>query len=259
MKVITHHLFLSISQCFNALVFIFRHNLYWYFLVPIGVSVALFIAGISGIQSALQVADSFIQTSDSQWLSHHVFDIFLRIGIWIIFIILYMFLGGYIILIILSPIFSIVSERTESILTNKQYKFSVSKFISDVFRGVVIVVRNMLKEVLLGAILYFILFVSNFFPPLTVLLAAIIHAALFIISSYFYGFSFLDYVCERRNMGYKESIDFIYSHKGLAIGFGSIFMFAMGIPFIGMAIAGFVGIILSVAATLAIIKVEQQG
>jgi len=40
---------------------------------------------------------------------------------------------------------------------------------------------------------------------------------------YFYGFSFIDYVNERRRLNIQQSIYFVSQHRGLAIAIGSIY------------------------------------
>ena len=52
----------------------------------------------------------------------------------------------------------------------------------------------------------------------------------FVISSYFYGFSFMDYTNERQRLSLKDSIAYISNNKGLAIGIGSVFVFCFFIP-----------------------------
>ena len=66
----------------------------------------------------------------------------------------------------------------------------------------------------------------------------------------------MDYNLERRKMNIKESVDFISRNKGLAIANGSLFALALLIPFIGVSLSGFLAIISTVAATLALLKKE---
>ena len=73
---------------------------------------------------------------------------------------------------------------------------------------------------------------------------------LFLVSSYFYGFAFIDYTNERRRLTISQSVDFIRKNKGMAIGNGFVFALAMLVPFCGTTIAGFIAIISVVAATI---------
>ncbi len=78
---------------------------------------------------------------------------------------------------------------------------------------------------------------------------------MFIISAYFYGFSFIDYTSERRKMSIGNSISFVRTHKWLAISNGTMFCLFLLIPFIGVLLSGFVAIISVVAATLAVNRI----
>jgi CysZ protein len=59
----------------------------------------------------------------------------------------------------------------------------------------------------------------------------------FFIESYFYGFSMMDYSCERHRLNMSESIHFIRQHRGMAIGNGMVFYLFMLIPILGWMLA----------------------
>ena len=56
---------------------------------------------------------------------------------------------------------------------------------------------------------------------------------LFLIQSYYAGFGNIDYTLER-HFNYKESIDFVKNHRGLAIGNGIVFMLLLFVPVLGI-------------------------
>ena len=74
-----------------------------------------------------------------------------------------------------------------------------------------------------------------------------------LISFYFYGFSMLDYVSERRNMPFHQSIRYIRRKKGLAIGNGFIFTLLFNIPIVGLMLAT---VLAPVAACIAVLDSE---
>ena len=117
-------------------------------------------------------------------------------------------------------------------------------------RGIIIAIRNFALEMLAIVLLFFLSFV-----PVIGLLSTPI---LFVVSSYFYGFSFLDYTAERRRLKLKESIFFINRNKGLVITNGSLFAGALLIPIIGVSLSGFLAIISTVAATISILEKEKS-
>ena len=58
-----------------------------------------------------------------------------------------------------------------------------------------------------------------------------------LVECYYYGFSMLDYSCERHRLSPSESISFIGKHKGLAIGNGMVFYLMHVVPFVGWVLA----------------------
>jgi len=76
-----------------------------------------------------------------------------------------------------------------------------------------------------------------------------------LVECYYYGFSMLDYSCERRRMTAAESIYYIGNHRGLAIGNGMVFYLMHILPIIGWVLAPAYAVI---AATLSMIEVNAK-
>jgi CysZ protein len=155
----------------------------------------------------------------------------------------YFSLFKYLWLIVGSPIFAWLSEKTEAIIEGKEYPFNITQLMKDVVRGIGIAVRNTLWQSV-----YLICFIILSFIPV-VGWAVPVFALL--IECYYYGFSMLDYSCERRQMSVAASIDFIGKRKGLAIANGLLFYLMHLIPIIGWVFAPAYSVI---AATLSIVK-----
>ena len=75
------------------------------------------------------------------------------------------------------------------------------------------------------------------------------------IECYYYGFSMMDYSCERNKMSPGASIQFIGRHKGLAIGNGLIFYLMHGLVFVGWVLAPAYAV---VAATLSLHRIKNK-
>ena len=77
---------------------------------------------------------------------------------------------------------------------------------------------------------------------------------LFLISSYFYGFSTFDYVHERRRAGMVQRIRNIRADRWMVIGNGAVFNLLMKVPIVGVVVGP---VMASVGACLAF--VEKSG
>lgn len=249
----------------KAIRLIFSNNLWWYFLFPILLNIIFFVGGFYGIgvlSEAMQEWVASFLSEDSeplfgletlQTLGLYMKKIaggFVWLFLKIIFFFVFATFGGYIVIICLSPIFAILSEKTEEILTGKKYPFNADQLMRDIVRGVLIAFRNLFIETLFIILFFFLSFI-----PLIGQVAAII---MFFISAYFYGFSFIDYYLERQKFDLKQSVRFMRLNKGVAIANGSIFALVMYIPFCGVTLAGFVAIISVVAATISTHKISVQ-
>ncbi|TAJ15748.1 hypothetical protein DMA11_00680 [Marinilabiliaceae bacterium JC017] len=242
----------------NALSFIFTQRLYWFFIFPVLFNIILFAAGYhttaSLSEEAINSLNEWIGMAEwSFWGASFIADLTKGL-IWftlrLSFFLLYAYIGGYLILIILSPVFAYLSEITEKKLTGQNIPFNFIQFIKDIGRGITLALRNLTIELLLT----FLLFVASFIPVAGYFTTPV----LLMISSYFYGFSFMDYSMERKQMKVHESINFVRTHRGMAIGNGIVFSLTLMIPYIGITLAGFLSIISVVAATLAIQQITAE-
>lgn len=126
---------------------------------------------------------------------------------------------------ILSPLLTYISEKTERILTEEKQEFSWSQFKEDVVRALKIMIRNLMWYYIYFLFIQLIAFIFWKKPSESPLQWIVI-----LIASYYYGFSFLDYVNERRRRNVSESIVFIRKHCGLAISIGLIYYLMIFVP-----------------------------
>jgi CysZ protein len=167
------------------------------------------------------------------------------IALQLILLLFYFSLFKYLFLIIGSPVFAYLSEKTESILEGRDFPFSFKQLLKDIIRGCGIAIRNTLWQTVY-IISLFILSLIPFFGMLAPVIALFIEC-------YYYGFSMLDYSCERKRLSPAESIDFIGRHRGLAIGNGMIFYLMHGLILVGWILAPAYAV---VAATLSLYEVK---
>lgn len=152
----------------------------------------------------------------------------------------------YIVLIVLSPFLAWIAEKTERIITGKEYSFSTAQFMNDILRGIRMNLRNFIREIPLTLVLL----VLGFIPIIGIIAPILI----FITSAYYAGFGLIDMYLERQRMSVGESVKVVQSHRGLALGIGAIFNLLLAIPILGVMISPLFSVI---TATLAVLETEE--
>ncbi len=231
--------------------FIIKHRLWKWIVIPGIFYAALFIVGmyffigsaddaVNWLSGQLRI-EPWLQQKRSDWLSF----LFVMMNIMLRFVLFFFYfsLFKYLILITGSPVFAYLSQKTELIFENKELPFNFAQFKDDTKRGIQVAVRNALwQSVYLIPLIILSMFpVAGWVTPVFVI----------VIECYYFGFSMLDYSCQRQKYSLPQSNLFISKHKGLSIGNGIIF-YAMHI-FIVLAPAYAV-----IAATLSLYKSKQN-
>lgn len=252
------NLILAVSSYGSAIEFIFKNKMKRYFLWPIVLNVLFFTTGLHFLgevsNDALVWLESFINLDSwnfwgSEFLSKTV-HFFLWIILKILVFLILAFLGGHVVLILMSPILAIVSEKTEKILEGTDYPFTMKQLLVDTLRGIQIGVRNFIFEMVFIVLLFGLSFVP--------LLGLVTSPILFIVSAYYFGFSFIDYNLERKKFNVSDSVNYMKKNKGIVIGNGTLFALVLTIPLIGIALSSFAAIISAVAATISLHKKNQK-
>jgi CysZ protein len=246
---------ISIQSFFEAHRFINKHRLWKWIIVPGIIYCILFIAGMYLFGKTSSMATAFVlqksglkawvDSMHESWLNWLVI-----VGQFFIIIILFLFyfsLFKFIFLIIGSPVFAYLSEKTESIIEGKEFPFSFPQFLNDILRGIKIAIRNLLWQTVYVITILILSFIPvvGWVAPLIALLT----------ECYYFGFSMLDYSSERNKLSTSQSIAFIGNHKGLAIGNGLVFYVMHLLPFIGWLLAPSYAV---VAATLSLHKAREK-
>jgi CysZ protein len=174
-------------------------------------------------------------TGVDRWLHHQHSAawsfVLIMVGIMVRLIMMFFYfsLFKYLFLILGSPVFAYLSEKTESIIEGREFQFNSSVFFHDMRRGIRLAFRNCFWQTVYTI---FILLLSLI--PLAGSIAPVISG---LVECYFYGFSMLDYSCERHQLSPSASIQFISQRRGLAIGNGVVFYLMHFIPFVGWVLA----------------------
>ncbi len=246
---------IAIQSYLEAHRFISRHKLWKWILIPGFLYTLMFMAGIWLFWVTSNEATQLLlnKTGIREWLENfkngwmNFLVIICQIIIWMVSLMFYFSMFKFIFLIIGSPLFSYLSEKTDTILTGKDFLFSFSKLMNDAWRAIKIALRNLLWQ----SLYMLSLFLLSFFP----LFGWVTPLVGLLVECYYLGFSMLDYSSERNNLSAMQSIQFIGRHKGLAIGNGFVFYLMHLVPIIGWLLAPSYAVI---AATLSLHKARNE-
>lgn len=240
-------LIIAIQSYSQAHQFIIKHKLWKWILIPGLLYTLLFLTGMYYFG---QTAGDFIEwmamkTGLRGWIDQfsNSFVGFLFVFgtalLWLIMMLLYFSLFKFLFLIIGSPVFAFLSEKTASIIEGKDFPFSFTQLGKDILRGIKLALRNSVWQTVyvLSILLLSLIPLIGWLTPILAVL----------VECYYYGFSMLDYSMERQKKTPAESIFYIGNHKGLAIGNGFIFYLMHMVPIIGWILAPTYAV---VAATL---------
>ncbi|MCI5055595.1 MAG: EI24 domain-containing protein [Flavobacteriales bacterium] len=256
----------GLKSYIKAISFITEHGFLKYFLYPFFIILMIFGTNYFFVKSTSGfihdwLSGEFLNLGNADYFfSDFIKDNFgffggffltiITIIVGLIMYILLAFIGGYVVLLIMSPILAYISEKVVEVKTGEETPFIFSKFVKDVLRGVFMALRNLFMELLF----MFMFFLMSFIP----LIGLLSPLGVYLTTSYFYGFSFMDYSSERKGLGIGTSIRTVRKRKGMAVGLGGLFYLVMLIPFLGLFIAPFVAIISVVAATLCMEEVFED-
>jgi CysZ protein len=249
-KALLKEIVIAIQGWEEARLFIQKHRLFKWIIFPGIIYTLLFIAGmfffwqssdtvVSWISRQLSI-EAWLQKERSEWLSL----LFVMTGLMLrlILVLFYFSFFKYLILIIGSPAFAYLSEKTESIIEGKEYSFSWPDVKKDCIRSIRMDLRNCgwQSVYLLTLMLLSLIPVVGWITPVIALL----------MECYYFGFSMLDYSFTRAKLTPAQSIDFTGRHKGLAVGNGFLFYLMHILIFLAPAYA-------IIAATLSVHKIKN--
>jgi CysZ protein len=247
------------GNCFKAFELIFNKGLWPFLLYPLAIWLVTWILTLFGITLLSVYLTGLIKDlfniEDSSGFFAAIIAILIKISLFLI--------SGtfsrYILLIVLSPLFALLSEKAEEKLTGAHFPFSFKQLCKDILRGILITLRNItLRNLSIEfGIIILCMILSFFFAPV----ALITIPFLLFVSWYFTGFTMLDYSAERHKLKAGESTDLIRLNKGYACGIGCVYWLFMILPFfIGDIIGVMFGpAVAVVGATISFLEIRKKG
>lgn len=234
MKVISDF-FRGIDFFFKGLSFLFSRGLWPYMLYPFLLWIGLFAATLFLVGEWVESIVKWLEAFLNEWFTGRtlfslkldflagalsvITGILLRLAFW--------FIGGtlvkYLTLVLLSPMLSRLSEVMDSKTSGRKFDLSTGQYLKDVARGISITLRNMLLEY---AFIFAGFLVCFLFPPAVFVVTPV----LFFISCYYYGFTMMDYSCERHRLSIREGAAFIHKNKSLVCGIGCCLLLVLKMP-----------------------------
>lgn len=235
----------------RAFRFIWANKLAKYLLLPVVfnilVVVALVFSGIGVGDWINGIIERSVENMNG-WIKAAMVAI--QIVLPIVFFALFVFLGGTIVNVLMSPIHTLLSEKTETVLTGKTFPSDVRQFFKDLGRAFLVALRNTAKQLFLTALCLLL----NLVPVVGCVVSLVL---IFIINAYYFGSGFMDYTYERWRLSAGESRKRTFGLKGVAFANGAIYSLPLYLVF-GSFIAAFIGGVSTVAATISQIELEGQ-
>jgi CysZ protein len=259
--------FRAVKKCLDAIGFISKHGLAHYFLFPILFSIVLSMGAFVLIKQLVDYAMhplhqyiSYTPLDGSFWentksmtsnIGMYATSFFIFILGWYLF----SKMKKYLVLALMSPILALLSERAEKKLTGSDYRFSFKKLIMDIARGVALAFRNFILETILTSVVWIAsIYLSIIMPYLSFIIAPALAILTFFIGAYFFGFSAIDYCSERKNMTWREGVNYVRKHRYSALGNGAVLSVLFMIPFVGVTMGT---IICTVGAVLSVHDIDK--
>jgi CysZ protein len=202
-------MYLGIRMYASAWRFIVLHKLYWFAFIPGGLMVLIFFLG-----HKLQLHTPDFEPKNVNELVWFCIQLSAEIFI-------ARFLMGfakYLVVILLSPMLSHISQKTEKIVSNNSYPFKFSQLWKDVKRGMRIAFRNITWEIFLFGLIFCVSLMGW-----GTIQDSPIHFLIYLVSFYYYGFSFLDYINERLKLSFEQSVRLVRMNRGLAMVLGAVY------------------------------------
>lgn len=229
-----HQIKLSFSFYWRAFRFIETNNLWRLLIIPALINLLItFLIIVLAIKSSgilvAYVLDNFQITSSDRTMHSFIEGLLLVIIRAFVFF-LYLKVYRYLVLILLAPLFSIISSKVQLIDSGEAKTLCTSKYLLICSRGIRIAVRNFFIEIILSTVIILISLVLAWIIPLAPL-------AILFLESYFMGYSMADYRNEYYGIKSKESRKLINKNFGLVLGNGMFFNLVLLIPVIGVLFA----------------------
>jgi len=246
----------AVSKFFHALAFIFKKGLWLTFFIPLILNILILSGGIDIID---RLTDYFFEWQMNLTTNSDTFfaemikgtaGAVLKFLIKILLFTLLLLISGHIVLILMSPVFAFVAEKTYNIMNRQQRKTETNSFLSNMFRGISISIINIFVEIALFIFCFFFMFIPvlGWFSPLI----------LFVGTSFLFGYSFIDYSNEQEQLSVSQSYSKAWRYRWYVTSSGAIYTLILLIPLCNVMLASFATLVCVVAATIGMYEIRKK-
>lgn len=183
-----------------------------------------------------------------QFMQGSIMNFITMIFIWVLWLLLAFLTYKHVVIILLSPFLSYLSEQIEYHERGiEPPPFRLQQIVKDVVRSAVLNIRILVVSSILMVIAWLFVFIP--------VLGAVISSVLLVwIQSYYSGIGLVDFTLERKRLSVKKSFEYVQNHHWGMVGIGAGFMVILLIPILGWFTAPTYG---AAAATLFAIETEE--
>lgn len=241
--------FLALGSFGQALPFLSKKGFRRYLALPIIINLGLLIAAVwVSISYGGVLTDSLLGWfgfSDGTLAEYSSWIVAFIIRF--VILMLYFSLFRYILLILLSPFLSFLSEKVDKHENGGDFPFSFIQLWNDIVRAIRINFRNLMVEIFLTIIFGLITFI-----PIIGLLSPF---AILAVQSYFFGFAMMDYNAERYKWDRQKTAAWMKKNYAAVTGIGLAFHLCFLIPILGWIVAP---ILATIAGTLTFLRINRK-
>ena len=241
--------FLALGSFGQAFPFLSKKGFRSYLLIPIVLNLALLASAIwLSVEYGAIVTDYLLgliglKEGSIAKYTGWIVSFIIRFGI----LMIYFSLFRYILLILLSPFLSFLSEKVENHENGKEFPFSFKQLGNDIIRAIIINGQNLGSEILLTLALSLFAFIP--------VIGLISPFAILAVQSYFFGFAIMDYSPERHKWTRRQTAKWMRKNFASVTAIGLAFHICFLIPILGWIVAP---ILATIAGTLSFLRLRKK-
>lgn len=223
-------IFTGLASILDGFRLIRKYRLWMYVIAPALISVVI---GVGAYLLIFPLKDEIGQFLLGWWPWEWGSGFVEKLKLWLggtLITLFFLFIYKYLVLIFAGPFMSLLSEQLEHKLypTRPSARFSVPRLLREAWRGLVITLRNIFKELSFTLLLLLTGLIPGMQP--------IVPAAIFLVQAYYAGFGAMDYTLERY-YNIRQTTRFVTNYRPLALGVGAAFLLLLFIPVLGFMLA----------------------